>query len=944
MPYNALNYRRIVIRENKLKEIISSLLVESTAKEKIANFIELEVEPLFKDDPAWAEEKRQWSTVIANLKQSLEKNELVYHALQLLLAKMKRANPNMRAGYLTNDSNLIIRAHKSIETIKARSDEHINSLMDFHNLETIEKAIKNYLDVNPAGFDVKMPDPIKVLKGSKKWHIYLPMNPGESCAIAGMGDSEIVWCTARKINNMFYSYASHPTWLYYVVNANDLPSSAIEKYSIGVKAGDDGLEIIPSTASNETVDSRNRAFNFDAAFGGDKSRILGFIEEHANSLDHDMHPAIKDVEEATASLAKWKAFMKPQSTELRHLLDILEVLMMMPPGKAHSSVPHDLITEIMKQYPKNTDEGLAESMEFKMENYARKHGLSPNTLDVIAGTISKIPSEIEKQKFADWTSSIRRTSDATAIYKSGATTNEEIWDEQKTLMDKNPVVFLGLAEKLISLHRESNNPNVMMKLMMKLIERYDDIGLKKEINSRIKWLLDFYGHAIKNEQIQKLRDLSADQSESLDVNPLNRADMARLVLNMVEEKPRGHEANKRLKEALAALQDIGEDHGSKFKSWLKQYSPAFLVYPSNFNKSLIDEDLQKQIFESLSPLQKLVLSLSDNDRDLAVPWDPQRYSNSRHLIKTDNTLGPMAMKMAEEDLRNDLEPVRFLSTSETPSPAAAESLRKMIPKMLNLARKTMADFARAVLSFNPREANKVPNDHLDPASVKSLGNMSANFLVRALRAQKEHLRQGRQDGKETVEAFGRMIEMPKPRWKIELHEILHSVLLDLEIELEGAISSKRVFPSSASERMGEGRKTRRKIRLTEGQLRGLVGIISEAPQITVGQIRQALDYVVQVQTGKADKEAKQKTLELFKDMALDASGINLLMNIAGKIKDVRQLYANAANSAAIPSELKRSHPFWDAITLNPRQGESARCKGGRGVHQVACKPHKRAPG
>lgn len=111
------------------------------------------------------------------------------------------------------------------------------------------------------------------------------------------------------------------------------------------------------------------------------------------------------------------------------------------------------------------------------------------------------------------------------------------------------------------------------------------------------------------------------------------------------------------------------------------------------------------------------------------------------------------------------------------------------------------------------------------------------------------------------------------------------------------------------------RKTGRKIKITERQLRRLVGVITESPQMTIGQLRQALSHVKEKGIEQAKKDAAKSVGGMAADFAKDMVGIGAIANLAKGAKDIADIYRNAGK--IVTTQEKEKNPFWDVITLDP---------------------------
>ncbi len=197
------------------------------------------------------------------------------------------------------------------------------SRLDRSGLERINKRANIGRDMT-----LRMPEaPIRTVHGGgKTWDIYLPMNIGESCAVARMAspgnDSyEIPWCTARDKNNMFYGYAANDVLLYYVVNRG-YPE---EKYSVGFHEG----QFIDSSDGGATVDWQNKAFSLREAFGSAWENVMYEITKHVDmASSKGLHPAAMRVLEAASDPTAWRELIKKTSDDPDHEIGLYRTLVL----------------------------------------------------------------------------------------------------------------------------------------------------------------------------------------------------------------------------------------------------------------------------------------------------------------------------------------------------------------------------------------------------------------------------------------------------------------------------------------------------------------------------------------------------------------------------------------------------------------------------------------
>jgi hypothetical protein len=144
-----------------------------------------------------------------------------------------------------------------------------------------------------------------------KWNIYLPTNIQESREVASKG-SIVTWCTARRNNNLFYSYALKNIFLFYILNDEDFT----EKYCIGV----DKYGVIEGKDYSETVNKLNKGFkdNYQThVFGNDvKQKIHEKILNVASKFNY-IHPSREIPLKAMGNLKTWKQMIRSWSKENR---------------------------------------------------------------------------------------------------------------------------------------------------------------------------------------------------------------------------------------------------------------------------------------------------------------------------------------------------------------------------------------------------------------------------------------------------------------------------------------------------------------------------------------------------------------------------------------------------------------------------------------------------
>jgi hypothetical protein len=220
-----------------------------------------------------------------------------------------------------------------------RGEEDLTKL-DRTSLERINKRANIGRDIA-----LKMPERIASVGA---WDIYLPMNIGESCAVARMaseGNSsyEIPWCTARDKNNMFYGYAANDVLLYYVVNR----TKPEIKYSLGFGNGN----FIPPANGGATVDWRNLAFDPEEAFKGAWDAIMDTIQSHIQKVSAGgQHPAAVRVVEAASDPTAWRELVKRTSNDPEHVLGLYKVLVM-PSKKTALQLKERMRNGIVPMHP-----------------------------------------------------------------------------------------------------------------------------------------------------------------------------------------------------------------------------------------------------------------------------------------------------------------------------------------------------------------------------------------------------------------------------------------------------------------------------------------------------------------------------------------------------------------------------------------------------------------
>jgi len=336
--YKSKRGDRILVSESSLRRSLR-LLIEMALSNQVLSFID----KIGLDFAMENWERNLWQDAAKTLDEETRGNgRQVLYVLGLLHQKRLTGEPPQ--DFIEHDTDQFANAIKHMQTIKQRSNNATNTIFDVKSAKHAQELYHKY--VQAPGFQFRVPDPLTTISGSKIWDIYLPMNAGESCAIAQMGDPEIAWCTARTSNNMFYSYAKQPIWLYYIVERNN-PAN---KYSIGVDG--ETKKIIPSRQGYVTVDFENEAFKFKDAFGSEDKKITGFIRKHASKIKESAHPGVEEILKASENLDTWKTFVKNQSTEVEHLYLLFETISDKDNARSSLDVKIYLFVSIVKALDK----------------------------------------------------------------------------------------------------------------------------------------------------------------------------------------------------------------------------------------------------------------------------------------------------------------------------------------------------------------------------------------------------------------------------------------------------------------------------------------------------------------------------------------------------------------------------------------------------------------
>jgi hypothetical protein len=285
--------RRIILTESRLRRVVSqlieSVIAEASEEEKDARKAQLKnAADALREVPAY----KQMLVWIA-------KNVPVSEPLDDVL-------PLLRDWARMRDEKRLLRGEEDLTKLDRTSLERINKRANI-------------------GRDIahKMPERIASVG---EWDIYLPMNIGESCAVAQMASEgndsyEITWCTARNKNNMFFGYAANNILLYYVVNR----AKPEIKYSLGFSNG----IFIPPDSGGATVDWRNFAFDPEQAFGSAWDDIMSEIESHTRKVSAGgQHPAAARVIESASDPTAWRELVKRTSNDPEHLLGLYRVLVL----------------------------------------------------------------------------------------------------------------------------------------------------------------------------------------------------------------------------------------------------------------------------------------------------------------------------------------------------------------------------------------------------------------------------------------------------------------------------------------------------------------------------------------------------------------------------------------------------------------------------------------
>lgn len=642
---------RIVLTESDLRRTLR-LLIENA---QVDSFVD-NVVGRNRDPREWleSEERSMWLQVVDTLSVGLKgKSQEILHALKLLWKKRSSTNEPLE-DYLVHDCEAIVEMSSSIATVKAKSEGKINSIMDVASISEIHETLENY--VRAPSFKLAVPDPLVTISGTKTWDIYLPLNPGESCAIAKLGDPKVTWCTAREINNMFYGYASEPVWLYYIVESEN----PINKYSIGVNGKT--KKIMPSKENHTTVDSRNREFKFVNAFGSDSKKITNFINSHSKNNFESTHPGLQDIYRASRSLSAWRTFMKNQSSDADYLYNTLQALQKKPNGFSND-VYVDMLFSMAKKVDKIDRQNVGGDYLYKrivslinMNLLSEADSLKPFK-DQILKILPNLSEETRNLFQSSLDSYVSKTAEENRLKSNvlyTALNDWESWSAKKDELLNDNFGYLNDLLRRKALRSEKIDFSILFDLVLSLIKPENIEQVEKISRSAIPFL---YSPIIRNtdkqsssllmkEMFNTLMHLNVEQKLGTNLagifyrivndhlhglTPENELKIKRLGSRMPEEAEGAtrnpqtvsefisyinyqlfrnpitkEDFDKTANEAFAELVALNGSDGLDFEEWRKKYS--YLIFGPSGKlkfKSFITPKVTKKFLSEFSFEQKV---------------------------------------------------------------------------------------------------------------------------------------------------------------------------------------------------------------------------------------------------------------------------------------------------------------------------------------------------
>lgn len=685
---------RLLVRESTIRQALS-LLVEMAVSKAVEGFIDERVGADFggPDPEAWlaSEERELWKQALDVLDAGTGgKGQEILHALRLLHTKRAK-QPN--GNFVLPDANLIARVAKNMQGIKARSANKYTSLESIKSVEEMQDVFSMYVEA--PGFELTVPNPLTTIDGERSWSIYLPLNPGESCAIAKMGDPNVTWCTARDHNNMFYGYAKHPVWLYYVVE----DGNPINKYSIGV----DGKtkEIMPSQANHTTVDPRNKAFKFKDAFGADESSVIGFIRNDASSREGSDHPAFKEIIHAARSIESWRTFMKKQSSDGDYLYTMLQHIRDIE--SAHPEVLANLFAAIVR---KNSPSML--QYKYNLNDFFRKNHSKNEYLIAEIDNLAKAGNDyaVELMNWSKFAGKVSETFERWFELKESILaeprtfadiliewgnygTDRNISEETHndillTLLDSphllgDPAINLSMTiHRMFSRHKQMYDPKRVNDWLVRFLrENIKASQLNPNHRSLVNTIIESYVKRMNVEQRSEIMRLSMmlkpKSKNSFEIeNPFKIKKPSHAVQFLAQtfhDNPQDKaEFTERMKQAMKSLKALNGDAGPGFARWVKEQGP--LIFGSGFR------DMTTHLREDGALGQRWLASMSMEQRF--------RLKTGLHALAQSEKASSLRLNKVGANL--DLGSVlrEFVQTMADGSSGAESEGRRMLRSLLQM--------------------------------------------------------------------------------------------------------------------------------------------------------------------------------------------------------------------------------------------------------------------